>query len=515
MNSLSSLARSPSEGAHQPSVVEKFSIDGLFKYRSIGFDSAYAATVLIARNGSGKTTLLAALDAFLKGQFSRFASLEFSKIECKIRGHDEILQVSKSEIDSMVASAKDSVFIEQATAWGVEPNDLLEVIEMDISSMKYNDFHEHPILYEIYSKCRYDSAVLKSALDKISKRVFTDFHLNETRSTIRKVLAGYDIVYLPTYRRIELSLPTSERRGERKRNVFAQLGISRRGLHNADIQFGLSDISDRLRAIYSDMIFRANQGYGKISANVINDLITGAFRNINDPQRQSPSKESLELFFLRIKDIEKDYRRGPYTNIFSPPDLDRLFRGEVDEGAKPFLAYFLDQLNVVIQETRGAEELVETFIDSCNAYLSGKIDADEAYPEKIMDEFDWKEIKFNKRNFQVSIESMSTKYKVPIESLSSGEKQMISLLARLYLYPGKKIILIDEPELSLSIGWQRKILSDILRAPTCEQIIAITHSPFTFQNELDPYAGVLNFKMTPYPQDASPDIQAMDSFEDS
>ncbi|KVD26004.1 hypothetical protein WI82_16180 [Burkholderia ubonensis] len=74
---------------------------------------------------------------------------------------------------------------------------------------------------------------------------------------------------------------------------------------------------------------------------------------------------------------------------------------------------------------------------------------------------------------------------------------MISLFARLYLYPGKKIVLIDEPELSLSLDWQRQILPDILKAPLCQQAIAITHSPFIFDNELEPFAGSLKFRVNP------------------
>ncbi|VTU29902.1 AAA family ATPase [Variovorax sp. PBL-E5] len=514
MDTLNSQTRSPREGARQPSVVEHFSIDGLFKYRSIGFDSDYAATVLIARNGTGKTTLLAALDAFLKNQFSRLINLEFSTIDCKLRSLDHVLRIEKNQIDGLIAAINDPVFVASAKAWEVEPAALLEVIELDLSIIKHSEVMDYPNLYSIYTRSGYNLGQLKGSLDKLAKKIFDDTGLTEIRSEIRQALVGYDIVYLPTYRRIELSLPQVEKRGERKRNLFAQLGISRRGLHNADIQFGLGDIRDRLRALYSDMLFRANQGYGKISANVINDLITGAFRNVSGISRQLPTKESLELFFSRIKDMEREYRRVPYTNIIAAPDLDRLFRGEVDFDARPFLEYYLDQLNVVIQDTRGTEEVVETFIDSCNAYLSGKTDSDETSLDEIAD-FDWKQIKFHKRSFQVSIESLATKAKVPLESLSSGEKQMISLFARLYLYPGKKLILIDEPELSLSIGWQRKILPDILRAPSCEQIVAITHSPFTFDNELDPYAGALSFRWTKFVPDLFPDSHLADPFEDS
>lgn len=79
-----------------------------------------------------------------------------------------------------------------------------------------------------------------------------------------------------------------------------------------------------------------------------------------------------------------------------------------------------------------------------------------------------------------------------MNALSSGEKQIVSVFARLYLSGEKQfVVLIDEPELSLSMDWQKRFLPDILSAPSCAQLIAITHSPFVFDNELDAYAGPL------------------------
>lgn len=102
----------------------------------------------------------------------------------------------------------------------------------------------------------------------------------------------------------------------------------------------------------------------------------------------------------------------------------------------------------------------------------------------------------NKQDFSIKVKSLPTGRKVPIESLSSGEKQMISLFSRLFLYEREKIVLIDEPELSLSIDWQRDILPDTLLSPTCRQLIAITHSPFVFDNGLEPFAGSLNVSVS-------------------
>lgn len=75
--------------------------------------------------------------------------------------------------------------------------------------------------------------------------------------------------------------------------------------------------------------------------------------------------------------------------------------------------------------------------------------------------------------------------KIKLNDLSSGEKQVISLMSILYLYDNNnKIILIDEPELSLSLPWQKLLLPDVDKCNTVSQVIAITHSPFIFDNEL-------------------------------
>ena len=57
------------------------------------------------------------------------------------------------------------------------------------------------------------------------------------------------------------------------------------------------------------------------------------------------------------------------------------------------------------------------------------------------------------------------------------------------------IVLIDEPELSLSVKWQKTFLEDVRKGAFCKGLIAVTHSPFIFDNGLDRYAhGLEEFK---------------------
>ncbi len=483
--------------ALRPSVVKHFSIEGLFGYRTITLESKYAATVLIAKNGSGKTTLLGALDAFLRGQFTRLANLDFRSITCSIEGIPELMEVSKAQIDEFMEICSDSQFVARAKAWELEPYTLLELLEADFDRMTNSEVLDHPIFSAMYTKISYDTSEARSRCKRLAESIRGKTpHLNKIRGYLSTVFSEFEIVYLPTYRRIELSIPSVESRsGRRKKSILARLGVTQRGLHTGDINFGLSDISDRLGVLYRDIQFQSNQGYGKISANIINDLVTGVFDQSVPELNARPTKDALQIFFERIKDVDREYRYGPYSSV-RIPDIDAIYSDSVPSDSKKFLNYFLGQLNSVIQKTQGIESTVEQFIANCNNYLSGEDSSTSTGKSREVFSDDDKILTFNKRNLRVTVSSRRTNRKIPLDALSSGEKQMISLFAQLYLYPKKKLVLIDEPELSLSLDWQRKILPDILSSATCQQVIAITHSPFIFDNELEPFAASLGLSFS-------------------
>lgn len=66
--------------------------------------------------------------------------------------------------------------------------------------------------------------------------------------------------------------------------------------------------------------------------------------------------------------------------------------------------------------------------------------------------------------------------------LSSGEKQILAFFAFLLLRGSldKKFIIIDEPELSLSVSWQKTLINDILSLSPSAYVVSATHSPFIF-----------------------------------
>ena len=71
---------------------------------------------------------------------------------------------------------------------------------------------------------------------------------------------------------------------------------------------------------------------------------------------------------------------------------------------------------------------------------------------------------------------------VPIDALSSGERQIVILFANVmfnkYSSESKEnILFIDEPELSLHLKWQEKFIDTLITASENTQFILATHSP--------------------------------------
>jgi ABC-type lipoprotein export system ATPase subunit len=98
--------------------------------------------------------------------------------------------------------------------------------------------------------------------------------------------------------------------------------------------------------------------------------------------------------------------------------------------------------------------------------------------KKIIEEFmTGKEIELNqlRNNF---IKNKKDGKLIKISDLSSGEKQLFIILTEALLQDNNKFIFIaDEPELSLHINWQKKLLKAVLDMNSNAQIIVATHSP--------------------------------------
>lgn len=121
----------------------------------------------------------------------------------------------------------------------------------------------------------------------------------------------------------------------------------------------------------------------------------------------------------------------------------------------------------VIDSVNTIESEVESYINICQSFLHNK--------KLIMN-------KDSKGNIDIKI--LDEDSIIRENDLSDGEKQILSIFSKLYFKEKKDIILlIDEPEISLNINWQKELIPSIVKSGKCSLIVATTHSPFIFQNE--------------------------------
>ncbi len=183
------------------------------------------------------------------------------------------------------------------------------------------------------------------------------------------------------------------------------------------------------------------------------------YRRIEKEPKDIKTQEIKDMFF-GMDDINKlinDYMDKLKTSSsFALEDIKRLNKEGKD--INDILKEIDDKNSVEIN-------ILNNFMNVCNKYLFNK------------------QFIFIPERYEWYIEKKSQK-RVTLKDLSSGEKQMISIFAQLYLKDDKDlIILFDEPELSISVAWQKMLIPDMLKSNKIKQLIVATHSPFIFDND--------------------------------
>jgi len=139
------------------------------------------------------------------------------------------------------------------------------------------------------------------------------------------------------------------------------------------------------------------------------------------------------------------------------------------------------QQNIMYKKDIKPSESYQIIINNIYRFL-GKLDLEVKF-----DRLDEKEDVYFKNANDISF---------PIDDLSNGQKTILIKMLSLYLSDVRgKVILIDEPELSLHPSWQNKILKiyeNFAKTNSCQIIIA-THSPHIIGSAKNEYLRILKF----------------------
>lgn len=137
-----------------------------------------------------------------------------------------------------------------------------------------------------------------------------------------------------------------------------------------------------------------------------------------------------------------------------------------------------------------AEALKIYFDDFSKKYsvFQTLIEKFELFTKIINERLSFKEIRISRENGIEVVDLTNSSKHLRLSNLSSGEKQEIILFYELIFETNSELLLlIDEPEISLHIAWQKKFLNDLLSVVNNSklQVIVATHSPQIISNHWD------------------------------
>lgn len=130
-----------------------------------------------------------------------------------------------------------------------------------------------------------------------------------------------------------------------------------------------------------------------------------------------------------------------------------------------FNLYDVVRLHRLVEQWQELQERQKAVLEPKTAFVT--IASEMLYKKKIS---------LNQGN-EVIVEA-DDQLNIPVEKLSSGEKQLLIFLAETLLQQKQPyIFLADEPELSLHVEWQEQLVSNLLKVNPNAQVLFATHSP--------------------------------------
>jgi hypothetical protein len=241
-------------------------------------------------------------------------------------------------------------------------------------------------------------------------------------------------------------------------------------LENTLIQFGMEDVKRRFKYTQDALDKLLKEGLAQFTKDILNIVIADDISDSSDKLFDKINESNIDIVLSRVGSLLPDNQKIALKNIVNKKEITNVLH-----------IYLLQKLTDIYEKQKELDNAVKDFRDACNTYLIGK------------------EVFYDESAIKIYIKSKRTNDEIDLKYLSSGEKQIISMFSKVYLSEQEKrfYILFDEPELSLSMLWQKTLLPDILKSRKCDFLLAVTHSPFIFDNELDKYAVGLNEYLKP------------------
>jgi predicted ATP-dependent endonuclease of OLD family len=243
------------------------------------------------------------------------------------------------------------------------------------------------------------------------------------------------------------------------------------------VDFRLAELLQGLTHFQLDLSLRARSIATKLQHDVLTSIL---YSKDESTQKGIPrefdkkvERESLVSAYAQLNVIDSSVRKKINIHVDAIDNTVKKVIAYRNTDKKKLKEEFLEfdfqslealqQTRKIIRMSLDAEKETSIIFSQINLFT-------DILSEFIID----KEFSFSHGNLQIRAHDEDIHY----DGLSSGEKQLLIIFIETLLQKQDRyIFLTDEPELSLHIAWQRKIIPAIKRLNPNAQVIAATHSP--------------------------------------
>lgn len=460
--------------------IEEIKIKNLNGFNNYSISIEDNSFIIVGENGTGKSTILSMMYYLLKAEWAKLIEYDYEDINISIDG--ETKSFPKQDIIDYL-DRKDNKRNRAPSRNSLAYKLKLYIHEYIQSNFDgdFKKFNNRDVIFKIRNEFKgLGNPIPPSSLvsDYINDYIldinsFSEDNLDAELDDIAKAIAfindkvNCSLMYLPTYRRIEQDLEIIFPKSTKLSNYIEE-NVEADGI----VQFGMKDVESLLNKAMDELSSDFRNKLRELIAQSLQDILGNRYENfVPNEHLSSVSEKEFEEILARVdsetlsSQIKEEIRKN--TKNYG--------RGRGEKKPDKVIFYFIGKLIELHKLQLENESNLINFIDVCNKYLVNK------------------ELYFDRVKFVISItptKNNDDKTKaIKWETLSSGEKQIISLFSKIYLGDGNKfIMIIDEPELSLSLEWQSTFLEDVKNTGLCEGVFAVTHSPFIYNNSLKKYA---------------------------
>lgn len=464
-------------------MLRKVNLLKLFGNEDVNINFAKRSVIITGDNGNGKTTILNTIYNILMGDYSNILKTYFEK--ARVVFDSNFKSMDKIEIRRFKDQNEEKISIkyfhdENLLEVNLSKNNVQNEVLVE-NIIKKVDAEE----IEIYNDGKNKKQLINSDRNISLLEILTSIDEQFFSEKLKEI--NKSLLYFPTYRRIDLDIDeyyaslfdmpirayiiSEQRERNKKFGLYDRRVI---GMSNSDIEDILKEYTRTLNEVSSNNLDRLLRDFTKNTMLEINSPLSGINTNklqtVNILNQLKEINESLELEINEdtLKQISEQYDE----KISVLNQLESKEKESEIETIKAFETLLSVPMMQVLQKLQEAYSNYNTKMTKAlesYSYISENISDFSGNKLKLikseLNEFYFKKI-------ATSVETFS--------DFSTGEKQLITFLVYSSIElpdDTPSLIIIDEPELSLHVKWQNKLIKNLLKKKNIK-VLSATHSPY-------------------------------------